>query len=173
MNGAWALLAPRCRSAVLASYVAPASPKAWLLCLSEARDFWQRNHRRTDFHVGNMLMKRKWDSLYLYDGPVAYVLVSDAAVRIHPAIEAGRSAGMPKSEFRPRNRWGSQMKIPPTIEPIAHISPYRRIDPSHPGRRRVITLDEWQASGSTRTPDPEIYSYDARNRRWVLKEGVR
>jgi hypothetical protein len=27
--------------------------------------------------------------------------------------------------------WGSQMKIPPTIEPIAHISPYRRIDPSH------------------------------------------
>ena len=104
MNGACALLAPRCRSAALASYVAPASPKAWLLCLSEARDFWQRNHRRTDFHVGNMLMKRKWDSLYLYDGPVAYVLVSDAAVRIHPAIEAGRSAGMPKSEFRPRNR---------------------------------------------------------------------
>jgi hypothetical protein len=69
--------------------------------------------------------------------------------------------------------WGSQMKIPPTIEPIAHISPYRRIDPSHPGRKRVITLDEWEASGSTRKPDPAIYTYDARNRRWVLKEGVR
>jgi hypothetical protein len=54
-----------------------------------------------------------------------------------------------------------------------HISPYRRIDPSHPGRKRVITLDEWQASGSTRKPDPAIYTYDARNRRWVLKEGVR
>jgi len=40
------------------------------------------------------------------------------------------------------------MKIPSAIEPIAHISPYRRIDPSHPGRKRVITLDEWQASGS-------------------------
>ena len=81
---------------------------------------------------------------------------------------------MPKSEFRLRNRsWGSQMKIPPTIEPIAHISPYRRIDPSRPERKRVITLDEWQASGSKREPDPAIYSYDARNRRWVLKEGVR
>ena len=53
------------------------------------------------------------------------------------------------------------MKIPPTIEPIAHISPYRRIDTSHPGRKRVITLDEWQASRSTREPDPAIYSYDA------------
>jgi len=52
-------------------------------------------------------MKRKWDSLYLYDSRIAYVLVSDAAVRIHRAIEAGRSAGMRKSEFRPRNRsWG-------------------------------------------------------------------
>ena len=65
------------------------------------------------------------------------------------------------------------MKIPPTIEPIAHISPYRRIDTSHPGRKRVIKLDEWQANGSTREPDPAIYSYDARNRRWVLKEDVR
>jgi hypothetical protein len=54
------------------------------------------------------------------------------------------------------------MKIPPTIEPIAHISPYRPIDPSHPGRKRVIRLDEWQASGSTRKPDPAIYRYDAR-----------
>ena len=65
--------------------------------------------------------------------------------------------------------WGSQMKIPPTIEPIAHISPYRRIDPSRSGRKRVITLE---ASGSTREPDPAIYSYDARNRCWVLKEDV-
>ena len=65
------------------------------------------------------------------------------------------------------------MKIPPTIEPVAHISPYRRIDPLHPGRKRVITLEEWQASGSMRKPDPAIYSYDARNRRWVLKEDVR
>ena len=40
-------------------------------------------------------MKRKWDSpLYLYDGPVAYVLVSEAAERIHQAFEAGRRAGM-------------------------------------------------------------------------------
>ena len=50
---------------------------------------------------------------------------------------------------------------------------YRRIDPAHPGRKRVITQDEWQASGSTRKPDPAIYTYDAQNRCWVLKEGVR
>jgi hypothetical protein len=118
-------------------------------------------------------MKSEQDSLYLYDGPVACVVRCGFA---HPPGDrrAGRSAGLPESEFRPRNRsWGSQMKIPPTIEPIAHISPYRRIDPSHPGRKRVITLDEWQASGSTRKPDPAIYSYDARNRCWVLKEDVR
>ena len=42
-------------------------------------------------------MKRKWDfPLYLYDGPVAYVLVSDAAERIHQTFEAGRRAGMAK-----------------------------------------------------------------------------
>jgi len=88
--------------------------------------------------------------------------------------KAGRSAGTPKSEFRPRNRsWGGADEDSPDYEPIAHISPYRRIDPSHPGRKRVITLDEWQASGSTRKPDPAIYSYDARNRCWVLKEDVR
>jgi hypothetical protein len=40
-------------------------------------------------------MKRKWDfPLYLYDGPVAYVLVTDAAERIHQAFEAGRRAAM-------------------------------------------------------------------------------
>jgi hypothetical protein len=63
------------------------------------------------------------------------------------------------------------MKIPANIEPIAHISPYRRIDPEHPSRKRIITFDEWTASGATREPDPAIYSYDARSRRWVLKEG--
>ena len=40
-------------------------------------------------------MKRKWDfPLYLYDGPVAYVLVTDAAERIHQAFEAGRRAAL-------------------------------------------------------------------------------
>ena len=40
-------------------------------------------------------MKRKWDfPLYLYDGPVPYVLVTDAAERIHQAFEAGRRAAM-------------------------------------------------------------------------------
>jgi hypothetical protein len=43
------------------------------------------------------------------------------------------------------------MKIPPTIEPIAHISPYRRIDPSHPGRKRVITLDRTGSGNLHRT----------------------
>jgi hypothetical protein len=88
--------------------------------------------------------------------------------------KAGRSAGNAEVGIPTTQPiLGAQMKIPPTIEPIAHISPYRRIDPSHPGRKRVITLDEWQASGNTRKPDPAIYSYDERNRRWVLKEDVR
>ena len=40
-------------------------------------------------------MKRKWDfPLYLYDGTVAYVLVTDAAERIHQAFETGRRAAM-------------------------------------------------------------------------------
>jgi hypothetical protein len=64
------------------------------------------------------------------------------------------------------------MKIPPNIEPIAHISPYPRIDPEHSGRKRIITLDEWAASGTVRDPDSALYSSDARNRRWVLKEDV-
>jgi hypothetical protein len=93
---------------------------------------------------------------------------------IYQAIEGRQTCRHAEVGIRPRNRsWGSQMKIPPTIEPIEHISPYRRIDPSYPGRKRVITLDEWQASGSTRKPDPAIYSYDAQRRCWVLKEGVR
>ena len=37
------------------------------------------------------------------------------------------------------------MKILPNIEPIAQISPYQRIDPEHPCRKRIITLDEWAA----------------------------
>ena len=65
------------------------------------------------------------------------------------------------------------MKLPPNIEPIMHISPYRRIDPVHPGRKQIITLDEWLASGSTRDPDPNLYCYDARSRRWLLKEAAR
>ena len=65
------------------------------------------------------------------------------------------------------------MKIPRNIEPIAHVSPYRRIDPERPSRKQIITCDEWAASGAARDPDPALYSYDARKRRWVLKEGVR
>ena len=41
-------------------------------------------------------MKRKWDfPLYLYDGAVAYVLVTDAAERIHQ--EAGE-VGIPTTQ---------------------------------------------------------------------------
>ena len=91
-------------------------------------------------------------------------------MRIHQPIEGRQKCkhaevGIPTTQTDP----GGADEDSPDYEPIAHISPYRRIDPSHPGRKRVITLDEWQASGSTRKPDPAIYSYDARNRRWVLK----
>ena len=46
------------------------------------------------------------------------------------------------------------MKIPPNIEAIAHVSPYRRIDLEHPIRKRIITRDEWVASGAAREPNP-------------------
>ena len=65
------------------------------------------------------------------------------------------------------------MKIRQNIEPITHISPYRRIDPERPGRKAIITVDEWLASGATREPDPAFYSYYTPSRRWVLKESVR
>lgn len=54
---------------------------------------------------------------------------------------------------------------------IGHIPPRRRIDPAHPGRKSIITGDEWLASGA-KEPDPAIYRADPLNKRWVLKEGV-
>jgi hypothetical protein len=61
--------------------------------------------------------------------------------------------------------------IDPDAEPIAHVSPYRRIDPRHPGRKAVITRQEIFLSGS-REPDAAIYHYDYVRRHWILKEGV-
>ena len=67
-----------------------ASPKVFAALLGR---WGERNHCRAD--AGSMLVKRKRDfPLYLYDGPVAYVLVTDAADRIHQAFEAGRRAAM-------------------------------------------------------------------------------
>jgi hypothetical protein len=44
-------------------------------------------------------------------------------------------------------------------EAIGHVSPYKRIDPMHPGRKRVITkLDVM--NGVCREPDPDLYRYE-------------
>jgi hypothetical protein len=43
--------------------------------------------------------------------------------------------------------------------PIAHVSPYRRIDPCHPGRKSVITMMEVLNNGG-KPPDAALYSYD-------------
>lgn len=43
------------------------------------------------------------------------------------------------------------------IEIVGHVSPYKRIDVSHPGRKLRITWAEWKASGSEREPDAEVY----------------
>ena len=52
-------------------------------------------------------------------------------------------------------------------EPIAHRSPYRRVDLN--GRKRVITEDDI-ASGRAREPDPALYDLDSANFTWRLKE---
>ena len=50
-----------------------------------------------------------------------------------------------------------------TLKPNSYFHPY-----PHRGRnRRPASL-----CGAAREPDPALYSYDAGNRRWVLKEGV-
>jgi hypothetical protein len=61
--------------------------------------------------------------------------------------------------------------IPRNAVPIGHISPYRRIDPAHPGRKTVITLFELFRDGG-RAPDAAIYSYDLLREVWTLKDGV-
>jgi hypothetical protein len=57
-------------------------------------------------------------------------------------------------------------------EAIGHVSPYKRIDPMHPGRKRVITkLDVM--NGVCREPDPHLYRYEPfPSSRWVLKDGA-
>jgi hypothetical protein len=57
------------------------------------------------------------------------------------------------------------------IEPVGHISPYKRIDPSHPGRKPVITALELMQSGD-REPDPAIYRHDFSRAIWILKDDV-
>jgi hypothetical protein len=61
--------------------------------------------------------------------------------------------------------------ITPDAEPIGHVSPYRRIDPSHPGRKRMITYLELMQSGD-REPDAAIYRHDLLRDCWILKDGA-
>jgi hypothetical protein len=62
--------------------------------------------------------------------------------------------------------------IPRNAEVIGHISPYKRVDPMYPGRKRAITkLDVM--NGVCREPDPHWYRYESYPfERWVLKEGT-
>lgn len=57
------------------------------------------------------------------------------------------------------------------IKPIGHVSPYKRIDPSHPGRRAIITRADVLREGG-REPDPSIYRYSPMAETWYLKDGV-
>ena len=67
----------------------------------------------------------------------------------------------------------------PEIIPIGHVSPYKKIDPSHPGRKGKITYEEWKASEAIREPDAEVYDKHthwteyAINIWWELKEKYR
>jgi hypothetical protein len=61
--------------------------------------------------------------------------------------------------------------IPGDIKPIGHISPYRRFDPNHPGRKDVMTQAEVDANGG-REPDPAIYVHQPMLGRYYLKESL-
>lgn len=54
-------------------------------------------------------------------------------------------------------------------DPISHVSPYKRIDINHPGRRTIITIEDIQ-SGACREPCAEAYRFDHVRYCWVLKE---
>ncbi len=55
--------------------------------------------------------------------------------------------------------------------PIGHVSPYKRIDPQHPGRKPVITAVEVAQAGG-REPDPHVYRYSPMRDAWILKDGT-
>lgn len=58
------------------------------------------------------------------------------------------------------------------VEPIGHVPPRKRTDPSHPGRKAFISALEWVDSGTRHEPDPAIYQRDFLRDGWVLKEGI-
>lgn len=58
------------------------------------------------------------------------------------------------------------------VDPVGHIPPRRRFDPSHPGRKEFISYFEWKQSGATRAPDPAIYEICINRDGWQLKDGI-
>ena len=52
--------------------------------------------------------------------------------------------------------------IDPDVEPMFNVSPYRRIDPMHPGRKARITQEEAikAVMAGGKGPDMAIYSFD-------------
>ncbi|QPF87015.1 hypothetical protein IC762_12245 [Bradyrhizobium genosp. L] len=56
----------------------------------------------------------------------------------------------------------------PEAKPIAHVSPYKRIDISNPSRKPVITRHEHEQIGG-REPDPAVYVFNPYVDGWVLK----
>ncbi len=66
---------------------------------------------------------------------------------------------------------GITIKIAANIEPISHVPPYKRIDPSNLGRKSVITaIEVFQGGG--REPDAAIYRFSSLNECWYLKDGI-
>lgn len=62
------------------------------------------------------------------------------------------------------------MRPTPELKLIGHISPYRRIDPRYPCRKKVITKEDIQ--NGERVPDAAIYRYDPCLSIFILKDGV-
>ena len=69
------------------------------------------------------------------------------------------------------------MKLPFDIDaaPVAHRSPYRRIDPAHPDRKAVMTRAEMvkkfdNGAGASLADVMALYCYDAEAGLFYLKE---
>ena len=53
--------------------------------------------------------------------------------------------------------------------PIDHVPPRRRIDITHPGRKRIIGLLD-VVNGVHRIPDAAAYRFDHQSDCWILKK---
>jgi hypothetical protein len=60
--------------------------------------------------------------------------------------------------------------IDPDVEPMFNVSPYRRIDPMHPGRKARISLEEAMRTVMEGGKEPDLGLYFFNGSDYILKE---